>query len=65
MTLSKKGDAEPCVGETLIKKCIWEIFVAMIDKNLNFDDPVNFICMKASGKLTALTSVTPYISVEK
>ena len=66
MPLSKKNNAEICVVESSIKNTICNKLLGVkIDQHLNFDDHVNSLCKKASGKLRTLARITRYIIVEK
>ena len=66
MPLSKKNNAEICAVESSIKNTICKKLLGVkIVQYLNFDDHVNSLCKKASGKLRTLARITRYITVEK
>ena len=61
--LSKKSEMR--VGESFIINTCGKLFGAQIDQQLSFDYLASSLGKKTIGKLTALTRVTPYMSLEK
>ena len=61
--LRKKSEMR--VGESFIITTCGKLFGVQIDQQLSFDYLASSLGKKTIGKLTALTRVTPYMSLEK
>ena len=66
MLLSTSNELTVKINEIQIKnsqsKKLLEI---TIDNNLKFEDHINNICRKASGKISALSRIAPYMDFPK
>ena len=66
LIMSTNNNPEIQVGDSLIKASDCEKLLGLkIDYKLNFDNHVNSLCKKASNKLRALATATPYMNIEK
>ena len=66
MLLSTSNELTVKINEIQIKNSQLEKLLEIaIDKNLKFEDHTNNICRKASGKISALSRIAPYMDFPK
>ena len=66
VVLSTHQDMHVKIGTLYIKKSFPEKLLGVkIDSDLNFEEHISSICKKASAKLNALASISPYIDEGK
>ena len=66
MLLSTSNELTVKINEIQIKNSQLEKLLEMaIDNNLKFEDHINNICRKASGKISALSRIAPYMDFPK
>ena len=66
MLLSTSNELTVKINEIQIKNSQLEKLLEIaIDNNLKFEDHINNICRKASGKISALSRIAPYMDFPK
>ena len=66
MLLSTSNELTVKINEIQIKNSQSEKLLEItIDNNLKFEDHINNICRKASGKISALSRIAPYMDFPK
>ena len=66
LLVNKKNEVTIRIGDTEIKNSEYEKLLGIkVDSKLNFNEHLNNIITKASGRVNALSRVMPYMSLSK